>query len=169
MGKKNSMNLKEIPTAEGLKFAVIKSEWNENITNKLKDGCILVLKEKGVKAEDIFELDVPGTFELPMAASLVIRQKSPDAVICLGCVVKGQTRHDEYISQAVSKGIMDVSLANNTPVIFGVLTTEDMTQAEDRAGGEYGNKGIEAAATAIVMARLYDEYEKSQSNIGFKR
>lgn len=94
-------------------------------------GCF---KRKGVSEDEIYEIDVPGTFELPMAANMVIKQKSPDAVICLGCVIKGQTRHDEYISQAVSKGLMDVAIENNTPVIFGVLTTENMQQALDRAG-----------------------------------
>ncbi|MBK7096440.1 MAG: 6,7-dimethyl-8-ribityllumazine synthase [Saprospiraceae bacterium] len=168
MAKKSLINIKDIPLAKGLRFAVIKSEWNEDITKKLKDGCMVVLREKGVSEDEIYEIDVPGTFELPMAANMVIKQKSPDAVICLGCVIKGQTRHDEYISQAVSKGLMDVAIENNTPVIFGVLTTENMQQALDRAGGDHGNKGIEAASTAIIMARLFETYKKSQSNIGFR-
>jgi 6,7-dimethyl-8-ribityllumazine synthase len=168
MAKKSLINIKDIPEARGLRFAVIKSEWNEDITKKLKDGCMVVLREKGVSEDEIYEIDVPGTFELPMAANMVIKQKSPDAVICLGCVIKGQTRHDEYISQAVSKGLMDVAIENNTPVIFGVLTTENWQQALDRAGGDHGNKGIEAASTAIIMARLFETYKKSQSNIGFR-
>jgi 6,7-dimethyl-8-ribityllumazine synthase len=168
MGKKNAINTNEIPEARGLRFAVVKSEWNEDITKKLKDGCMVVLKEKGVREDEIYEIDVPGTYELPMAANMVIKQKSPDAVICLGCVIKGQTSHDEYISQAVSKGLMDVAIENNTPVIFGVLTTENWQQALDRAGGDHGNKGIEAASTAIIMARLFETYKKSQSNIGFR-
>ena len=168
MSKKNLINIKEIPVANGLRVAVIKSQWNEEITAKLKDGCMAVLKEKGVIDDEIYEIEVPGTFELPMAANMVIKQKSPDAVICLGCVIRGETRHDEYISQAVSQGLMQVAIENNTPVIFGVLTTENWQQALDRAGGNHGNKGIEAASTAIIMAKLYEKFKKSQSNIGFK-
>jgi 6,7-dimethyl-8-ribityllumazine synthase len=168
MGKKNQINIKEIPDAHGFTFAVIRSEWNTEITGKLRDGCMAVLREKGVKPDDIYSIDVPGTYELPMAASLVLKQRSVDAVICLGCVIKGETRHDEYIAQAVSKSLLDISHAANKPVIFGVLTTENYQQALERAGGSYGNKGIEAASAAIDMALLFREYKKSRKDIGFK-
>lgn len=169
MGKKNLVNVKDIPDANGLKFAVITSQWNEEITQKLKDGCKAVLHEKKVNDEDIYFIDVPGTYELPMAASMILNHRSPDAVICLGCVIKGDTRHDEYINSAVSKSLLDISIESKTPVIFGVLTTENWDQAVDRSGGSFGNKGIEAAATAINMAKLYESYKKSTSNIGFRR
>ena len=168
MGKKNLINIKDIPNAHGLKFAVIRSEWNSEVTGKLRDGCMAVLREKGVNPDDIYGIDVPGTYELPMAANLVIKQRTIDAVICLGCVIKGETRHDEYIAQAVSKSLLDISLAANKPVIFGVLTTENYQQALERAGGSYGNKGIEAASAAIDMALLFREYKKSRGDIGFK-
>lgn len=168
MIRKNQINIKDIPDAKGFKFAVIRAEWNPGITEKLRDGCMAVLREKGVNPEDIYGIDVPGTYELPMAANLVLNQRAVDAVICLGCVIKGETRHDEYIAQAVSKSLLDISLDSNKPVIFGVLTTESYQQALDRAGGSYGNKGIEAASAAIDMALLFREFKKSGGNIGFK-
>jgi 6,7-dimethyl-8-ribityllumazine synthase len=114
------------------------------------------------------QITVPGAFELPSGAKLLLSQLSLDAVVCIGCVIKGETKHDEYISQAVANGIMQLSLMSGKPVIFGVLTPLDMQQALDRAGGKYGNKGIEAAHTALQMIQLQaDIKQKDKKGIGF--
>lgn len=153
-------DLSRIHEAEGLgvrsgkRIGVVTSEWNREITQALRDACLQTLKEHGVKEKHIHCVDVPGSFELPFAAQQMIQLDGMDAVICLGCVIQGETRHFEFISQAVAQGIMRVGLDTNTPVIFGVLTAQNMAQAQDRAGGTHGNKGVEAAMTCIKMLNL---------------
>jgi len=110
--------------------------------------------DKGVDRDDIFVEHVPGSFELPQAASLMIKSTEPDAIICLGCIIQGETRHFEFIAQAVAKSSMELGINSNVPVIFGVLTTDTHEQAKERSGGKHGNKGDEAAVAAIRMARL---------------
>lgn len=133
-----------------MRFGIAVSEWNTEITESLFDGARITLIEHGVKEKNIIRKNVPGSFELPLAAQFFC-QTSIDAVICLGCVIQGETRHFEFICQSVAQGIKDVSLKYNKPVVFGVLTTENLQQAKARAGGKHGNKGIEAAVTAIKM------------------
>jgi 6,7-dimethyl-8-ribityllumazine synthase len=133
------------------KFAIVVSEWNGEVTEALYVGAFEVLRKHGVKASNIIRKNVPGSFELSLGAQWMAAKKDIDAVICLGCVIQGETRHFDFICDAVAKGLTDVSLKYNKPVIFGVLTTNDQQQALDRAGGKYGNKGDEAAATAIKM------------------
>jgi 6,7-dimethyl-8-ribityllumazine synthase len=132
-------------------IAVIVSEWNTEVTEALYEGAYRTLVENGVKKEHIIKKYVPGSFELTIAAQKMAAQKTIDAVICLGCVIRGETSHFDFICQAVAQGITDVSLKYDKPVVFGVLTTENKQQAFDRAGGKHGNKGDEAAITAVKM------------------
>ena len=133
------------------KIAVIVSEWNDEITEALYDGAYRTLVENGVKKENIIKKHVPGSFELTIAAQKMAALKEIDAVICLGCVIRGETSHFDFICEAVAQGVTNVSLKYDKPVIFGVLTTENKLQAFDRAGGKHGNKGDEAGITAIKM------------------
>jgi 6,7-dimethyl-8-ribityllumazine synthase len=131
------------------------SRVNPTITGSLRDGARAALTEAGVSAEDIDELSVPGAFELPQAARCAAETGRFDAVVCLGCVIRGATPHFEYISSAVAHGIMDAAGETGVPIAFGVLTTDTQAQAEERAGSGRDNKGWEAAAAAIEMAVLY--------------
>jgi 6,7-dimethyl-8-ribityllumazine synthase len=142
---------KGIKNVSKKKFAIVVSEWNTEVTEALYAGAYEVLRQHGVKATNIIRKNVPGSFELSLGAQWMAKRKDIDAVICLGCVIQGETRHFDFICQAVANGITDVSLKYNKPVIFGVLTPNDQQQALDRAGGKHGNKGDEAAATAIKM------------------
>lgn len=150
----SSYNKDEIPSGEKGIFGIVVSEWNKEITDNLLQGAVETLLEHGVDEKDIYVRHVPGSFELPFGASTLLEKKKFDAVICLGCVIQGETRHFEFISQAVAHGIMKVSLSEGIPVIFGVLTTDTLQQAKDRSGGVLGNKGTEAAVTALKMAAL---------------
>lgn len=144
----------KIPNAEDMVFGIVVSEWNQAITGALLQGCINTLKENGASEKSIFVSMVPGSYELPLGAKWCLDSKKPDAVICLGCVIQGETRHFDFICDAVANGIMELNLKYGKPVIFGVLTPENMQQAQDRAGGKHGNKGDEAAVTAIKMVAL---------------
>jgi len=156
-----------LPDASEMKFGIVVSDWNERITHALYDGCIDSLCKHGAKEENIFTMQVPGAFELPFGAKTLLGQQKLDAVICLGCVIKGETRHDEYINTAVANGVMNLGLASSRPVIFGLLTPNDEQQALDRAGGKHGNKGVEAAITAIRMAALKSVKVEAKKQIGF--
>ncbi len=146
--------LDEIPAAGGMTFGIAVTDYHNDITFALLRGCIETLHKHGAEDQNITVYHVPGAFELPLGAQFLVETKEPDAVICLGCVITGETRHDEYICNAVSQGIMQLGLDFNIPIIFGVLTPQTLQQAKDRAGGKYGNKGIEAAVTAIKMVDL---------------
>ena len=136
---------------EKQKFAIVVAEWNEEITEALYEGAASALISNGVKKENITRKNVPGTFELSLGALWMGKKKDIDAVICLGCVIQGETPHFDYICQAVAYGITEAGLKTRKPVIFGVLTTLNKQQALNRAGGKYGNKGEEAALSAIKM------------------
>ncbi|MEM9298634.1 MAG: 6,7-dimethyl-8-ribityllumazine synthase [Bacteroidota bacterium] len=133
------------------RFAIIVSEWNDSVTEALYDGAYNTLRENGVPKDNIIRKNVPGSFELSLAAQWVANEKYIDAVICLGCVIQGETKHFDFICNAVANGLTNVGLKFNKPVIFGVLTPNSQQQALDRAGGKHGNKGDEAAITAIKM------------------
>ncbi|MFD1769582.1 6,7-dimethyl-8-ribityllumazine synthase [Sphingobacterium suaedae] len=148
----------EVGNAKGLKFAIIVSQWNAQVTGALLSGAIDGLQRHGALENDIDVVQVPGSYELISGADIVLRNEEIDAVICLGCVIQGETRHFDFICDAVAHGIANVSLKYNKPVVFGVLTTDNIEQAMDRAGGIHGNKGEEAAITAIQMANLSKEY-----------
>ncbi len=136
------------------RVGVVVSEWNEEITSALLEGAVNTMKSLGVKEKNILVHYVPGSFELPMGAKMIAEKLKVDAVICLGCVIQGETRHFEFISNAVANGITTVGLDTNIPVILGVLTPDNYQQAKDRAGGKHGNKGDEAGATAVKMIEL---------------
>ena len=157
----------DIPSGEGLKVGIVVSKWNHDITGSLLNGCRDTLVKSGVSEDDITVEYVPGSYELPMGARILSAAKKFDAIICLGCVIKGETKHDEYISQSVASGIMQLSIMMNVPIIFGVLTPNDHEQAVARAGGKLGNKGDEAAVAALEMATLKNTHNKNQHKIGF--
>lgn len=138
-------------------IAIVVSEWNGEVTQRLAEGAVDTLKKYGVREEDIHVRHVPGSFELTLGAQWMAESLDPDAVICIGCVVRGETPHFEYISQSVTQGITTLNLEYSIPFIFGVLTTDTMQQALDRAGGKHGNKGDEAAVTALKMIALGKE------------
>lgn len=140
--------------AEGLKFGIIIARFNEFITSKLLGGAIDALKRHGAAAENVEIAWVPGAFEIPLAAKKMAASKKYDAVICLGTVIRGSTSHYDYVCAEVSKGVAHVGLESGIPTIFGVLTTDTIEQAIERAGTKAGNKGFDAAVSAIEMANL---------------
>lgn len=143
--------------SEGLKFGIIVGRFNEFIGGKLLSGALDALKRHGVNEEDIDITWVPGAFEIPLVAKKMANTKKYDAVICLGAVIRGATPHFDYVSNEVTKGVANVSLNTELPIIFGVLTTDTIEQAIERAGTKAGNKGYDAAITAIEMANLLKE------------
>lgn len=163
----SSYNENNIPSGEPYKFGIVVADWNEEITHALYKGCFDTLIKHGAKEENIITVQVPGTFELPQGARILQKHKNTDAVICIGCVIKGETSHNEYINMSVANALQNMAIATAKPFIFGVLTPNDMQQALDRAGGKYGNKGIEAAVTALRMAALPKSLETETTSIGF--
>ncbi len=138
------------------RFGIIVSEWNPEITDSLCKGAVDTLLEQGFKKTSIITHRVPGSFELPLGAQYLLENTEVDAVICLGCVIQGETRHFEFICQAVSQQISRLNIDYNIPVLFGLLTTDNLEQAKERAGGKHGNKGVEGAIAAIKMLQLRD-------------
>lgn len=146
--------------SEGKKYAIVVARFNHFITDRLVEGCIDSLKRHEVKDEEIDIIKVPGAFEIPLAAKLLTK-KDYDAIICLGAVIRGETPHFDYVCNEVSKGVASVSLNSNMPVIFGVVTTDTIEQAVQRAGVKSGNKGSKAAISAIEMANLVNDLKWS--------
>lgn len=147
-------DINSVPDAGNYRFAIVLAEWNHEITGALCEGAVNTLKKHGVKEDNIIVEYVPGTFELTLGAQYMAEYTDVHAVICLGCVIQGETRHFDFICHGVTKGITDLNMKYNMPFIFGVLTTDNLQQAKDRAGGIHGNKGDEAAVTAIKMVAL---------------
>jgi 6,7-dimethyl-8-ribityllumazine synthase len=147
----SSISGKSKTNLKNKKFGIVVAEWNDEITEPLFEGAYNALLELGAKKDNIIRNNVPGSFELPLGAQRMADKKEIDAVICLGCVIQGDTPHFDYICQAVAYGIMKVNLKANKPVAFGVLTTLNKKQALERAGGKFGNKGEEAAITVVKM------------------
>ena len=144
-------------TSEGKKYAVVVARFNHFITDRLVEGCLDTLKRPGVKDEEIEIIRVPGAFEIPLAAQKASK-KDYDAIITLGAVIRGDTPHFDYVCAEVSKGVANVSLNTGKPIIFGVITTDTIDQAIQRAGVKSGNKGSDAALSAIEMANLIDMF-----------
>jgi 6,7-dimethyl-8-ribityllumazine synthase len=140
--------------AKGLKFAIVVSRFNDFITSKLLDGAVDALLRHGAKEEDMDVVKVPGAFEIPLTAKKLASKGTYDAVICLGTVIRGATPHFDYVASEVSKGIASASLDTGTPIAFGVITSDTIEQAVERAGTKSGNKGFDAAITAIEMAQV---------------
>lgn len=151
-------DVNSVPSAENMKFGIVVAEWNFQITSALKQGAVKTLERHGAKEENIIVKYVPGSFELPLGGQFFAEHENVDAVILLGCVIQGETRHFDFICEGVTKGTVDLNLKYNKPFIFGVLTTENEQQALDRAGGKLGNKGDEAAVTAIKMVHLKNTF-----------
>ena len=149
-----------VPSASEMRFGIVVSDWNNDITMALLDGAVNTLKKHEASDNNIIIKHVPGSFELTLGAQFIAEYDDVDAVICLGCVIQGETPHFTFICQSVTQGITQLNLEYNIPFIFGVLTTENKQQALDRAGGKLGNKGDEAAVTAIKMAALQRLMEK---------
>jgi 6,7-dimethyl-8-ribityllumazine synthase len=147
-------NEETVYDASKFRFAIVVSQWNEGITEALKEGAIEKLLQNGVKPENIVISYVPGSFELIFGAKDIARQTNPDAVIVIGCVIRGETPHFDYICSGVTQGIAHLNIIGSVPYIFGLLTTNNLQEALDRAGGKYGNKGSEYADTAIKMVNL---------------
>jgi 6,7-dimethyl-8-ribityllumazine synthase len=143
-----------VPDASEMRFGIVVSDWNSEITFSLLDGAISTLKKHGTEEGAILVKHVPGSFELTLGAQYIAENEDVDAVICLGCVIQGETPHFTFICQGVAMGITQLNIDYNIPFIFGVLTTDNLQQAKDRSGGRLGNKGDEAAVTAIKMAAL---------------
>ena len=139
------------------KIGIVKSEWNNNITDSLINSCMSFLLDSGIKQNNIIKINVPGSMELVLGASLLLNKKKVDGVIALGSIIKGDTDHDKYVAQSVSNGLINVSLEYKKPVVFGVLTTNNMKQAIDRCDGKKGNKGLESAYTLLKMLNLRKE------------
>tara|TARA_B100000886_G_C20343424_1_gene457611 strand:- start:173 stop:664 length:492 start_codon:yes stop_codon:yes gene_type:complete len=156
MASKNlsNYNKSSIPNAEGLRFGIVVSQWNPKITEELYKGAHQTLLDNGVAPEDILRLNVPGSFELTFGASVLGETTDVDAIIILGSVIQGETKHFDFICQGVSNGITQLNIKLEIPIIFGLLTDNTLQQAIDRSGGKLGNKGIECAIAAIKMASV---------------
>lgn len=143
-----------VPDATEMKFGIVVSEWNEEVTAALLQGAMDTLQKHGTTKEHIQVISVPGSIELTYGSRIIAEKHDLDAVICLGCVIQGDTPHFDYVCQSVTHGITELNLDYDIPFIFGVLTTENQQQALDRCGGKHGNKGDEAAVTAIKMVGM---------------
>ncbi|MAZ97271.1 MAG: 6,7-dimethyl-8-ribityllumazine synthase [Flavobacteriales bacterium] len=150
----DSTNTQNIPSGEGKLIAIVCAEWNQQITSNLAEGAKKTLIEHGVSEDGIIELDVPGAIELTFGAKSAHEQHDPDAVIVIGCVIQGETKHFDYVCQSVTYGITELNLSYDAPTIFCVLTDNTLEQSMARSGGEFGNKGIEAAVAALKMMAL---------------
>jgi 6,7-dimethyl-8-ribityllumazine synthase len=154
-------NIHTVPSAENMKFGIVVAEWNYQITGALAQGAFDTLLKHGAKEENITTKHVPGTFELTLGAQFFAEYTDVDAILILGCVIQGETRHFDFICNGVTQGATQLNINYGMPVVFGVLTTDNEQQALDRAGGKLGNKGDEAAITAIKMVALQNEMMES--------
>jgi 6,7-dimethyl-8-ribityllumazine synthase len=152
-------DINTVPSAANMRFGIVVAEWNPEVTMALATGAVETLKKHGATDENILLKYVPGSFELPLGAQFLAEYGNVDAVILLGCVIQGETRHFDYICEGVTQGTKDLNLKYNKPFIFGLLTTDNQQQAIDRAGGKHGNKGDEAAVTAIKMVHLKNSFQ----------
>ncbi len=150
----SNYDINSVPSANNMRFGIVVAEWNFEVTSALANGAVETLKKHGAIENNITIKYVPGTFELPLGGQFFAELNNVDAIILLGCVIQGETRHFDYICEAVAQGTKDLNLKYNMPFIFGILTTNNQQQAIDRAGGKHGNKGDEAAITAIKMVEL---------------
>ena len=152
-----------LPSAADMRFGIVVAEWNREVTEALLEGAVRTLRAAGCPDQNIQIKYVTGTFEMALGAQFLAEYNDVDAVIALGCVIQGETRHFDYVCQGVTQGVTQLMLSSNMPVAFGVLTTENLQQAIDRAGGKYGNKGDEAAMAAIRMVALQIEMAPDES------
>lgn len=163
----SAYDFEKVPDGAPFLIGIVVSEWNHEITFNLLKGCEATLLKHGVKEENIEIMFVPGAFELPVAALHLLQQKNFHSIIALGSVIQGETKHFDFVCEAVAQGVKDVSLKTGKPVIFGVLTDDNLQQAIDRSGGKHGNKGIECAIAALKMAENFKD-KKNSASLGFK-
>ena len=152
----------ELPSAKPFKIGIVVAEWNPEITESLFNAASSTLLKAGILPKNLIRVNVPGSFELTSGAHLLAKSSSFNAIICLGCVIQGETRHFDFICEAVANGLTNLGIKHDIPFIFGVLTTNTMEQASERAGGNHGNKGDEAAITAIKMSALAADLKKNK-------
>ncbi len=152
-------NPREVPSAKDMRFGIVVAEYNYDITGALLQAAVNTLLKHGASDENILIEHVPGSFELTKGARYLTEYSDIDAVICIGCVIQGETKHFDYICDSLTQGITQLNLDYPLPFIFGVLTTNNLQQAKDRAGGKHGNKGDEAAITAIRMVATWNKFE----------
>lgn len=151
-------NKEEVPNASMMRFGIVVAKWNKEITSGLLEGAKQTLLECGASKSNIIIMEVPGSFELVFGARIIAKNHKLSGIICLGSIIQGETKHFDFVCNTVAQGIKDLNIKLDIPVIFGVLTDNNMQQAVDRSGGKYGNKGVEAAITAIEMAQLNSLY-----------
>lgn len=156
----SAYDMNSVPNAKEMKFGIVVSEWNYEVTGAMAQSAIDTLKKHGAADKNIQVKHVPGSFELTLGGQYFGEYTEVDAVICLGCVIQGETRHFDFVCQGVTHGITELNMTYNIPFIFGLLTTDTQQQAIDRSGGKHGNKGDEAAVTAIKMVQLHKDMEK---------
>ncbi|WP_250252347.1 6,7-dimethyl-8-ribityllumazine synthase [Chryseobacterium sp. Marseille-Q3244] len=156
-----------ITNAEDFSIGIVFSEWNDFVTYNLRDAALEILEKEGVKAENIKLFPVPGAFELSYASMQLCKERKFDAVISIGCVIRGETPHFDYVCSAVAQGIKDCNIMTDTPTIFCVLTDDTKEQSIARSGGDLGNKGVEAAVTALRMIDFKKKLSDKKGNIGF--
>jgi 6,7-dimethyl-8-ribityllumazine synthase len=157
----------KLTSCEKIKIGVVVASWNNKITDRLAEGAISALKESGILETNIQTYQVPGTFELPLGAQYLLDKNAVDGVICIGCVIQGETKHFDYVCQGATNGIMSIGLRYNKPVSFCVLTDENEQQSIDRSGGKHGNKGIECAVSCLKMIELKKGISSTDQKIGF--
>ncbi len=157
----------QINDADSFRIGIVVSEWNDFVTHNLRDAALEILEKEGVKTENIKVFKVPGAFELCYASMQLCKEKKFDAVIAIGCVIRGETPHFDYVCSAVSQGIKDCNILTDTPVIFCVLTDDTKEQSVARSGGNLGNKGVEAAVTALQMIDFKKNLSEKKAGIGF--
>jgi 6,7-dimethyl-8-ribityllumazine synthase len=150
----SAYNPEDLPDVSKKRFGIVVSQWNGEITGGLLEGALQTLLDSGVDRDRIFVWEVPGSFELVYGCAQMAKQKAPDAIIALGSVIRGETAHFDFVCSGVTQGITQLNTQLDLPVIFGVLTDDTLQQAKDRSGGRHGNKGIEAAVTAMKMTAL---------------
>jgi len=155
-------DIQSVPDASNMKIGILISEWHNDITEALYDGAFKTLIKHGVKEENILKKYVPGSFELTLGAQYMAEYTEVDAILCFGCVIQGETPHFTFVCQGVTHGITELNMNYNMPVIFGVLTTDTLEQAQDRSGGKHGNKGDECAVAAMKMVGLQESLFKSE-------
>lgn len=160
----SSYDSSKVPSGKKMKFGIVVSDWNTDITHSLLRGAYETLTANGVSEDNILVKHVPGSFELILGGQFMGEYADLDGVICLGCVIQGETPHFTFVCQGVTQGIAELNMNYNIPFIFGLLTTNTHEQAKDRAGGKHGNKGVEAAVTAIKMAALQKDMEVLEDN-----
>lgn len=168
MAKHTKLSKTDISSyVKDLRIGIVSTEWNPAIVDAMLTSAKKTLKGSGLDDDQIVAIVVPGAYELPLGAKLIMENSKVDSVICLGCVIKGETSHDEHINRSISSAIMQLGLMSDIPVIFGVLTTNDEKQAVERSGGKKGNKGEEAALAALKMIDLKKSFSKSKKKIGY--